>query len=275
VSDTYRLSDGVEITATVRGDGPGLLLTHGWPHSRAVWSSVIDELAGEFTVVAPDLPGIGGSTAPAAYDADAIARSFDALCGTVGLSDYAVMAIDAAVAPATMLALTSPHRVRRAVLMEGLLPGVPGAEDFLAGGPPWWFGFHSVPGFAERVLAGHEAEYVGFFLDNGTVHGIDDSTRAAMIAAHTGTERLAHGLEYYRALALSAEQFATASRTTRLTVPALVLGSAPVGDALARQVNTLGDHVTSHQLDDCGHIIPLDAPRRLLDVAAPFLRGRM
>ncbi len=79
-----------------------------------------------------------------------------------------VIAMDVAVPVAFLLAMGSPERLHRLVLMEGLLPGLPGAESFLAAGPPWWFGFHAVLGLAEAVLAGHEGSYLDFFLSNDT-----------------------------------------------------------------------------------------------------------
>ncbi len=72
-----------------------------------------------------------------------------------------VVGIDAGTPPAFLLAMRRPDLVRRLVVMESLLGGLPGAEAFLAQGVPWWFGFHAVPGLAETVLTGHEARYVG------------------------------------------------------------------------------------------------------------------
>jgi pimeloyl-ACP methyl ester carboxylesterase len=94
-------------------------------------------------VTAVDLPGISQSGAPAGYDAATVADCFAELCTELDHDDYAVLAIDAAVPAAFVLVLTCPERVRAAMLMEGLVPGLPGADDFLGNGPPWWFG--SIP----------------------------------------------------------------------------------------------------------------------------------
>jgi pimeloyl-ACP methyl ester carboxylesterase len=182
------------------------------------------------------------------------------------------------VSPAFLLGLRRPDLVRRLVLMESLLGRLPGAEAFLAGGAPWWFGFHTAPGtedgtgLAETVLAGHEAEYVEWFLAQGTLgEGIEPAIRDAFTAAYTGREALRCAFSYYRALPESAGQIAAETARSRLTVPTLAIGAHPVGDALARQLAPVADDVTAHLLDRTGHIVPLHRPAALLDLLLPFL----
>ena len=59
---------------TRTGKGPALVLVHGLGGDRHVWDDAARELAKSFTVVAVDLPGHGEAPAPAAFDADEIAR---------------------------------------------------------------------------------------------------------------------------------------------------------------------------------------------------------
>lgn len=54
--------NGIELNVEVKGDGPTVLLVHGFPHIWQVWTRVIDDLAVDHRVVAPDLRGFGGST---------------------------------------------------------------------------------------------------------------------------------------------------------------------------------------------------------------------
>ncbi|MFF4416657.1 alpha/beta fold hydrolase [Streptosporangium sp. NPDC001559] len=80
--------------------------------------------------------------------------------------------IDMGTPVAFLLAMRRPSRVRRLVLLEAILGELPGAGDLR----PWWFGFHTVPGLAETVLTGHEAEYVGDLLERQLRPIIDDLT---------------------------------------------------------------------------------------------------
>jgi pimeloyl-ACP methyl ester carboxylesterase len=166
--------------------------------------------------------------------------------------------------------MRSSERVRRLVLMESLLAPLPGAEAFR---PQWWFGFHAVPGLAETVLAGHEREYVEWFLRAGTHdgQGVGPAVRDAFVSAYTGDDSLRCGFEYYRAFPANATQIRAATATSRLAVPTLAIGTNSVGDALHRQLEPITDALTGHVIPNCGHIIPLDQPNALLDLLVPFL----
>ncbi|MGQ4513399.1 alpha/beta fold hydrolase [Streptomyces sp. DW26H14] len=264
---------GIRLNVATAGEGPALLLLHGFPHTWRLWSEVIGELAVRHRVIAPDLRGLGASERTAdGYDAGTVSADAEALLEALGVTSAAVVAIDAGTPPAFLLAMRRPDLVSRLVVMESLLGTLPGAEDFLAGGPPWWFGFHSVPGLAESVLAGHEARYVDWFLDSGTLgQGLRPDVRAAFVSAYTGTEALRCAFSYYRALPTSARQIQEAVETRRLTVPAMAIGAHPVGTALQRQLRPVADDLVGHVIEDCGHIIPLHRPEALLALLNPFL----
>lgn len=266
-------ANGIEINVAIAGSGPDVLLLHGFPHTWELWTDVMEDLSDRYRVIAPDLRGFGASTrAETGYDAMTLAEDAAALLEALGSSSAAVVGIDAGAAPAFLLAMRRPGLVRRLVLMEALLGRLPGAEDFLAGGAPWWFGFHAVPGLAETVLEGNEAAYVDWFLDAGTLgSGLPDQARDAFVAAYTGREALRCAFAYYRALPESAAQIEQAAATARLTTPTLAIGSHPVGRALERQLRPIADELTGHLIEDSGHIIPLHRPAPLLTLLRPFL----
>jgi pimeloyl-ACP methyl ester carboxylesterase len=57
----------------------------------------------------------------------------------------------------------------------------------------------------------------------------------------------------------------------RLTMPTLAIGAHPVGGTLAQQLRPIADDLAAHVIPDCGHIIPLDRHRELLDLMTSFL----
>ncbi|MFI5665144.1 alpha/beta fold hydrolase [Streptomyces sp. NPDC051684] len=269
-------ANGVELNVALAGSGPAVLLLHGFPHTWELWTDVMADLSAHHRVIAPDLRGFGASgPADSGYDAGTLAEDAAALLSALGVSLAAVVGIDAGAPPAFLLALRRPDLVLRLVVMESLLGGLPGAEDFLAGGPPWWFGFHSAaPGLAETVLEGHEAEYVDWFLRTGTLgEGVRPAVRDAFVRAYTGREALRRAFSYYRAMPESSAQIEEAVSTARLTVPTMALGARPVGAALARQLRPVTDDLTAHLVEDCGHIVPLHRPDALLALLRPFLAG--
>ncbi|MEU9541432.1 alpha/beta fold hydrolase [Streptomyces mirabilis] len=266
-------ANGVELNVALAGEGPAVLLLHGFPHTWQLWTHVLDELAGRYRVIAPDLRGCGASARTAGgYDAGTLAADAEALLDALGETSAAVVGIDAGTPPAFLLAMRRPDLVRRLVVMESLVGRLPGAEEFLAHGAPWWFGFHSAPGLAESVLTGHEDRYIDWFLDAGTLgQGVDPAVRDAFVHAYTGTEALRCAFSYYRALPESSRQIQEAVRTARLTVPTLAIGAHPVGSALEQQLRPVTDHLSGHVIENCGHIIPLHRPDRLLALLEPFL----
>ncbi|MGH3378686.1 MAG: alpha/beta hydrolase [Actinoallomurus sp.] len=249
-------ANGIDINVAIAGDGPAVLLLHGFPHTWRLWTEVIAGLSGRYRVIAPDLRGLGATTkAPDGYDAGTLATDAEELLDALGEPSAAVVGIDAGAPPAFLLAMRRPARVRRLVLMESLLGRLPGAEDFLDGGPPWWFGFHAVPDLAETVLTGHEAEYVDWFLAAGTHgRGVSRPIRDAFVSAYTGSDALRRAFSHYRALPTGARQIQDAVDSGRLTVPTMAVGTHPVGDTLERQLRPIADDLTGHLIEDSGHL---------------------
>lgn len=272
---TRRIQAGdITMEVTVAGAGPDVLLVHGFPHTRQVWSLLVDELARSHRVIVPDLRGIGGSTrATDGYDAASLAADLESLLDQLEAPRTDAVAIDAGVPPAFLLALRQPDRIHRLVLMESTLGTLPGAESFFRPGAPWWFGFHQVPGLAETVLAGHEGKYLDYFYRAGTFdgRGIDSDIRDAFVAAYSGRESLRCAFEFYRAMPQSAAEMADVAAATRLRVPTMAIGAKPVGDALYRQLTPITDTLRGEQIPQCGHIIPLDKPAVLSALLADFL----
>ncbi|MEV6431614.1 alpha/beta hydrolase [Nocardia sp. NPDC051463] len=266
-------TNGICANVAVAGAGPAVVLLHGFPHTWRLWSEIIGPLSAHYQVIAPDLRGIGDTTrALDGYDAGTLAADTAGILDALGAPAADVIAIDAGTPVAVLLALQHPDRVRRLVVMEAVLGTLPGAEDFLAAGRPWWFGFHAVPGLAETVLLGQEARYIEWFLTTGTRgRGVRADIHDAFVDAYTGHESLRCAFSYYRALPTSAHQIDHAAATGRLTTPTLAIGAHPVGNALERQLRPIAEDLTAHVIPDCGHIIPLDQPQELLNLIMPFL----
>ncbi|RII20516.1 Soluble epoxide hydrolase [Streptomyces sp. YIM 130001] len=265
--------NGIELNVALTGSGPAVLLLHGFPHTWQLWSEVIAGLGGGYRIIAPDLRGFGASTrAATGCDAKSLSEDAAALLEALDVPSATVVGIDAGTPPAFLLALERPELVHRLVVMEGLVGRLPGAEEFLRQGAPWWFGFHAVPGLAEEVLVGNEARYIDFFLDAGTLgQGLPAHLRDAFVEAYTGRDALRCAFAYYRALPDSAAQIERAVAAKRLTVPTMSVGAHPVGRALEQQLRPIADDLAGHLIEDCGHIIPLHRPDALLQLLHPFL----
>lgn len=256
-------ANGIHVHVASIGDGPPLLLLHGWPHTWFVWHRLAPLLARDHRVIMPDLRGLGASArAEAGYDLHTLADDAAGVLDACGAGEAAaVIAMDLGVSVAWMVAARHRDRVRALVLMEGLVGRLPGAERFLANGPPWWWGFHTAAAaLAETALAGNEAAYVGWFL-----RGLPEATRAVFVDAYRDNLGLAH----YRAMAANAAVIAATPPPA--DVPTLAIAGGVVGDALAGQLAPLARSLATARIADCGHVIPLEQPERLAACIAPFV----
>ena len=263
---------GIQVHYTTAGRGEPLLLLHGWPFTWYTWSRVIPSLAERYTVIAPDVRGIGLTARPeSGYDLHTKADDARALLDHLGFPRAQVVGHDLGAEIACMLAMRSPGRVQKLVLMEAVIAGLPGAEAFMKH-PPWWFGFHDVPGLAEKAVVGNEDAYLGWFFDNHTYgkRGIPREAREEYVASYTGTDALRGGFAHYRAFKENASQV-QARGQARLTVPTLALGGDVVGDALRQQLVLIAADVVGHIIPECGHNIPEERPDALLQHLFDFL----
>src|SRR5262245_11686421 len=89
------VADGVKLQYLTAGRGPAVLLLHGYAETSRMWRPLIPRLAGRFTVIAPDLPGIGGSDVPPdGIDMTRAGVKIHALVQQLGLGKAAVVGHD-------------------------------------------------------------------------------------------------------------------------------------------------------------------------------------
>ena len=265
-------ANGITLNVATAGNGDPVLLLHGWPFNWYVWHRILPGLVRHgFRVIAPDLRGIGESSRPAGgYDLISLAEAAMALLQALNVSQANVVGFDIGLQSALMLALRHPECVRHLVLTESLAGRLPGAEQFLKGGPPWWFGFHGVPDLAEKVLAGHEKIYLNWFYQNSTVQKLSAESRAEYVRAYTGTDALRGGFAHYRAFATDAQQLEDAFAQGRLRRPTLVLGGGTVREATFLQLQPFADDIRYKQLENCGHVTPQEQPNGFLENLITF-----
>lgn len=255
---------GTSINVASGGSGPAILFLHGWPHTWEIWSAVMHNLKSDYTVIAPDLRGLGASgKAASGFDLHTLADDAAAVLDAFNVETAAVVGIDLGTAVSWMFAIRHPRRVRRLAVMEGLLGSLSGAEGFLSKGPPWWFGFHAIPGFAETVLEGNEAAYINWFLKAGTKNGlgVEADIRDAFVKAYSSRDAMRCGFEHYRAFPGNAQQIeAAVAAHSRSDLPILAIAGGVVGAALAGQLRPISSNLEEQAIAGCGHLIPLEQP---------------
>ncbi|MHC1560034.1 alpha/beta fold hydrolase [Actinomycetospora sp. C-140] len=147
---------GVRIRVHTAGDGPPVLLLHGWPQTSAMWHTVAPDLARDHTVVAADLRGYGASTASATarFDKRAMAGDQVAVMAALGHERFAVVGHDRGARCAYRLALDHPEVVTALAVLDVLPTGdVLAAVDAAFALAAWhWFFLAQPGGVPERMI---------------------------------------------------------------------------------------------------------------------------
>ena len=155
--------NGTRIHYVAGGQGPAVVLLHGWPDTWALWRKLMPRLADAgFTVIAPDLRGLGDfARAETGYTKTNVAEDVRQVVQSLGLNTIHLVGTDIGTMVAYAYAANHPEEVRRLVLAESVLPGF-GLEELMnpVKGGYWHFGFHLQVDLAEMLTAGKEAAYL-------------------------------------------------------------------------------------------------------------------
>jgi pimeloyl-ACP methyl ester carboxylesterase len=150
--------EGVKLHYLTAGQGPAVILLHGYTQTSRMWKPIIPLLAEEFRVIAPDLPGIGDSEIPAdGLDMKTAAIRIHALAKSLGVEKASVVGHDIGLMVAYAYAAQFPSEVEKLVVMDAFLPGVAGWEDVYNNPGIWHFRFNGPT--PEALVRGRERTY--------------------------------------------------------------------------------------------------------------------
>lgn len=260
---------GQVLNCVIAGEGPAVLLLHGWPQTAYAWRAVVPLLADRYTVVAPDLPGFGASSRPAAgYDKRTVADVLARLMTELGLPRYHLVGHDVGGQIAYPLAALHPDAVRSLTFVEA---GIPGLGDSLAAANPltggsWHFGFNMVPDLPEFLISGRERGYLEFLFRRDTVglyvtDAIDDAALDVYTRALAAPGAIRATMAYYRALPADVDDNRKLCAAGPLRVPTLVVGARHgVGLGWLDTVEEAVADVSATWVEDCGHYVPEERP---------------
>jgi pimeloyl-ACP methyl ester carboxylesterase len=153
---------GVKLQYLTAGRGPAVLLLHGYAETSRMWRPLMPRLAEHFTVIAPDLPGIGGSDIPKdGLDMKGAAIRIHDLVKRLGIEKAVVVGHDIGLMVAYAYAAQFPAETDKLVLMDAFLPGVDGWEAIYNNPTIWHFRFNGPT--PEALVRGRERTYFEHF----------------------------------------------------------------------------------------------------------------
>ena len=265
--------DGVKLHYLTAGHGPAVILLHGYTQTSRMWTPIIPLLAAKFTVIAPDLPGIGDSEIPNdGLDMKTAAIRVHALAKSLGVEKARVVGHDIGLMVAYAYAAQFPSETEKLVVMDAFLPGVAGWEEVYNNPGTWHFRFNGPT--PEALVRGRERIYFDYFWNDfaaDKTHSIPESDRAAYTAAYARPGRMRAGWAYFVSFQQAAKDFTQLSQT-KLTMPVLAIGGEKAnGKLLGEQMKIVATDATMVVLKDCGHWVLEEKPKETTDALMKFL----
>lgn len=266
--------NGIRMHYVQMGQGPLLVLLHGWPQTWYEWAEVMPPLAEHFTVVAPDLRGVGKTERTEdGYDKETLSKDVAALIKHLNGDEPAVVVgHDMGGKAAFVLGLTQPERVKKLVLIDCMPPGSENMD--VARGGLWHYGFHIASEFPEMLTKGREREYLTAMMTllSGGKEVMTDEAVDEYVEAYASPGGMTAGFNYYRALLEDADFVASLSGK-RLTMPVLTIGGEhAVAGHLYKALEGRSDDITNKIAKGSGHYVPEEMPdftvEQIVDFAA-------
>ena len=265
--------EGIKIHYLTAGHGPTVILLHGYTQTSRMWRPLIPKLTEKFTVIAPDLPGIGDSGIPKdGLDMKTAAIRIHALAKSLGVTKARVVGHDIGLMVAYAYAAQFPTEVEKLVVMDAFLPGVAGWEQAYDNPNLWHFRFNGPT--PEALVQGREKIYFAYFWNDlaaDKTHSLPVPDREAYVAAYSRPGRMHAGWAYFASWPDTAKDFAQMAQT-KLTIPVLsIAGEKASAAILGPQMKLVATNVTVIDLKGTGHWLMEERPKETVDALVGFL----
>lgn len=267
--------EGASIFVRYGGAGPAVVLLHGYAETSDSWAPLATALAKSYTVVVPDLRGIGRSSRPAAgYDKKTQAADIRAVVTALGLDRTSVVSHDIGIMVAYAYAARYPDKVERLVVMDAPLPGIAPWDEIVRTPALWHFSFRGPD--AERLVRGRERIYLDRIWNafTGDPRLPDEATRTFYAAQYARPGAMRAGFAQFAAFSQDTEDNRVFQRT-KLTMPVLAIGGEKsFGATQAVVMRNVATDVREAVVPGAGHWLMEERPAETVALIEAFLRDR-
>lgn len=263
--------DGVSLHYLRAGAGDPVVLVHGIPQTSHEWRYVMPRLADRYTVIAPDLRGLGDSTRPAgSYDKKTLGADIAALViDHLGFERFHLVGHDWGGPVAFAVAARNPDAVRTLSILDVVIPG--DGADFSQGGRRWHHAFFRTLDLPEQLCFGREEMVINWLFENYGYRAncISEEDKAEFLRTYKKPGAFRALLEIYRALPQdAADNAAIVAAKGKLKMPVLALGGDKAfgrGMECIESLRRVADNVRGGLVKDSGHWIAEEQPDFLVD----------
>jgi pimeloyl-ACP methyl ester carboxylesterase len=268
-------TNGTRLFVRVGGQGPAVLLLHGFGDTGDMWAPLAAELSRDHQVIVPDLRGMGLSDHPdSGYTKKNQAVDIAGVLDALSVSSTALVTHDIGNMVGYALAAQYPARISRWAVIDAPLPGIGNWDTIVRSPLLWHFNFRGPD--VERLVQGRERIYLDRFWNelSADPKKIDEPTREHYAALYAGPRAMHDAFEQFAAFSQDAtDNKAFLAQGGKLKMPILALGAEKsFGDGQAVELRFVGGDVTGGIVPNSGHWIMEENPQATVKLVAEFLR---
>jgi pimeloyl-ACP methyl ester carboxylesterase len=267
---------GAAIHVRVGGQGPVIVMLHGFGNTRDMWAPLAAALMHDHIVIVPDLRGMGLSSHPEdGYDKKTqggdVARVLDTL--KIHKADFVTHDIGNMVGYA--FAAQYPDRVTRWMAMDAPLPGIGPWDEMLRNPALWHFNFRGPD--VERLVEGRERIYLDRFWNELSANpaSIDETTRQHYAAFYARPGAMHSAFAQFAAFTQDAVDNQAFAAKGQLTMPVPAIGAEKsFGKAMADDLRFVASDVTFAAIANSGHWLMEEQPAATIAAIRAFLESK-
>jgi pimeloyl-ACP methyl ester carboxylesterase len=267
--------NGVTIHTRVGGQGPAVVMLHGFGTTGDMWLPMASALVADHTVIVPDLRGLGlSSRASGGYDKKTQSYDVAGVMDALGVSRADFVTHDIGNMVGYAFAATSADRVSRFIPIDAPLPGVGPWEQIVQDPRMWQFGFGGPD--MERLVAGRERIYLDRFWNEFSLHPerFDEAKRKHYAELYAMPGAIRAGFAQFAAFGQDALDSKIYLAKGKLTMPVLAIGGeAAFGTMMGTVMRVAATDVQEAIVPDSGHWIMEENPVATTKLVVDFLKS--
>ena len=252
-----------------------LVLIHGFGDTSHMWVPLFDEFGEDYTIIAPDMRGLGDSSRPeTGYDKKTIATDIHELVRSLGFQQVNVVGHDIGLMVAYAYAAQFSNEVKKLALLEAPIPGIGDIWEKVYTTPALWhFHFVNSP-IALDLVKGRERIFLEHFWQTLSPHPetFPEADRQLYAQSYAQDGAMRAAFEMFKLFDTQDADDNRKFAISRLKMPVLTIeGDKAMGGALAIQANLVAENVQSITLPDTGHWLMEQRPAEIKTELKKFL----
>jgi pimeloyl-ACP methyl ester carboxylesterase len=269
-------TDGATIHVRVGGAGPALLAIHGFGDTGDMWAPLAQALMAQYTIIAPDLRGMGlSSHPPGGYDKKTQAADLARVLDALNVREVDLVTHDIGNMVGYAFAAQYPDRVKHYVAMDAPLPGIGPWDEQLRNPKVWHFNFRGPD--VERLVQGRERIYLDRFWNELSANpaAIDEATRQHYASFYALPGAMHSAFEQFAAFPQDARDNQAFLARGKLTIPVLAIGGEKsYGPAMAADMRFVAVNVKEGVVTNAGHWLMEEQPAQTIALIRDFLAAK-